>query len=742
MDARRRGVGGWAAWTLVVFLAIGGAASRPAGWLLGWPGALAAVAVVAGGLVLARWAGADTGALGLGLAGLPLLLLVGVAVPGLRALSGPPLLAPALAVLALALARVRPAAVDSPGAVPGGAGPLFARGVAGPGAGRPAGRRAPLPHGGAEPARGRGPGPRKGLRRGPLPGVPPGSAVAALPRARPRWRPLLAPRRGALAPDPARVRGGRIPGGLVLHGVPGRAAGPGDPWAAPRLARRRGPGRRGGAGSWPSARRCCTTRAWSSPRCRRRSAVALALRRGRDGHGAVAGAASPWPRSRGSTPGTGSLSALILVYVIAGRPRLRRALGVEPRRRLGRRPGPLPSSPLWLPRPPARLWPEAGVLAGRAAPGAPGPVPGPGVRPAGLRAGVRAGRARRDRAHPRPAAGGPGGGRPGGRGRRDRGPVADVARRIQPPRALPGAGGAGPGAWRWRPRLRAGARGRRGPPRRAGASGPACPGRWTRGWSTGTGTGRRRCSGSGRGPRSGRACCPATSWTSRRGIAAGWAVVWTAALAAAVFVRRRRPATAWGVAGRVPGPAGRRGVRLHALAGPHGGPRRCPRSLGRPALSVPGMAQGGGRRVGRRPTSPGARSTSRTGIRRGRSWAAAWACGPGGYRLVLGIEAVGPAGDPPVLEVRQGGRGPGRCATAPLAGARRRPVPGGAGPGAGHPGPPGRWPLHRQGDTAPGLNLFAPPWSNGVNGGGWMTGLVSPGGVPRPSGGPDPDCPS
>jgi hypothetical protein len=67
-----------------------------------------ACAVAGGCVALAWWLGAERGRLGLGLAGLPLLLLLGVPLPGLKALSGPPLLALALAVLVLILVRSGP----------------------------------------------------------------------------------------------------------------------------------------------------------------------------------------------------------------------------------------------------------------------------------------------------------------------------------------------------------------------------------------------------------------------------------------------------------------------------------------------------------------------------------------------------------------------------------------------------------------------------------------------------------
>jgi hypothetical protein len=108
MDARRWGLVGWTAWTLGVLLAAGGAASRPEGWLLGWPGLPPALLLAAAAAALARGLGVAAGRLGLGLVGIPLLLLAGAPIPGLTALSGPPLFALALGVLALQVAASGP----------------------------------------------------------------------------------------------------------------------------------------------------------------------------------------------------------------------------------------------------------------------------------------------------------------------------------------------------------------------------------------------------------------------------------------------------------------------------------------------------------------------------------------------------------------------------------------------------------------------------------------------------------
>ena len=100
---------GWAVLLGLVLLGLGGAAARPGGLLLGLPSAasaalgLAAVAAVA---VLARGDRSAPRSL-LGFAPVPLLLAAGAPLPGLAALSGPSLLALALAGLALALAPSR-----------------------------------------------------------------------------------------------------------------------------------------------------------------------------------------------------------------------------------------------------------------------------------------------------------------------------------------------------------------------------------------------------------------------------------------------------------------------------------------------------------------------------------------------------------------------------------------------------------------------------------------------------------
>jgi hypothetical protein len=97
--------------------AVGGAAAAPAGVFIGWPGWAVVVAIAAAavalGLALAPPAAASRVPAAVGLMAPVLLLCMGVPLGGVRALSGPPLAALALAgaVLALARTRWRPPAV-------------------------------------------------------------------------------------------------------------------------------------------------------------------------------------------------------------------------------------------------------------------------------------------------------------------------------------------------------------------------------------------------------------------------------------------------------------------------------------------------------------------------------------------------------------------------------------------------------------------------------------------------------
>jgi len=96
------GIAGWAVWTVLLWLGLGGAAARPGGILLGLPSGWEAAACAAAAAALAAFLGARAGAPCLGF--LPVLLLLLLAPwPGVRALSGPPLLGLALAGLAAAV---------------------------------------------------------------------------------------------------------------------------------------------------------------------------------------------------------------------------------------------------------------------------------------------------------------------------------------------------------------------------------------------------------------------------------------------------------------------------------------------------------------------------------------------------------------------------------------------------------------------------------------------------------------
>jgi hypothetical protein len=104
---RAAGAAGWLVVAALLLLAAGGAASRPAGWLLGVPH-VAALVFTAVAVALIAWrSGVAGGTWALGLAFIPVLLLMGAPIPGLRALSGPPLTALALAGVAAALAAAR-----------------------------------------------------------------------------------------------------------------------------------------------------------------------------------------------------------------------------------------------------------------------------------------------------------------------------------------------------------------------------------------------------------------------------------------------------------------------------------------------------------------------------------------------------------------------------------------------------------------------------------------------------------
>jgi hypothetical protein len=106
MDGGRGvGIAGWGALALLAGLALGGAASRPDGLLLGVPSVAALGACLVGLALAARLAGGGApAASAIGLLVAPVLLLFGGRVPGSAALSGPPLLALAFAGLVAAFA--------------------------------------------------------------------------------------------------------------------------------------------------------------------------------------------------------------------------------------------------------------------------------------------------------------------------------------------------------------------------------------------------------------------------------------------------------------------------------------------------------------------------------------------------------------------------------------------------------------------------------------------------------------
>src|SRR5919108_68592 len=84
---------GWSVTATLALLAFGGAAKAPGHVMLGGPGARVVLVVLAVAAVLAWACRPERGTPMLGLAFVPFLLLIAAPLPGLRALSGPPLLA-------------------------------------------------------------------------------------------------------------------------------------------------------------------------------------------------------------------------------------------------------------------------------------------------------------------------------------------------------------------------------------------------------------------------------------------------------------------------------------------------------------------------------------------------------------------------------------------------------------------------------------------------------------------------
>ncbi len=103
-EGRVLGLVGWGALALLVALGLGGAAARPDGLLIGMPPPTTVGVAFAGLALVCGLAGTAAAAPAAGLLVAPLLLLLGGWVPGSAALSGPPLLALALAGIVAAFA--------------------------------------------------------------------------------------------------------------------------------------------------------------------------------------------------------------------------------------------------------------------------------------------------------------------------------------------------------------------------------------------------------------------------------------------------------------------------------------------------------------------------------------------------------------------------------------------------------------------------------------------------------------
>ena len=260
--------------------------------------------------------------------------------------------------------------------------------------GRTAGRRAALPDGRGEPPPRRRRVARARLRRGPLRGVPRRAARAALPRAGPRRRDLLAPRGGPVAADPARVGLRRL-----------RRASPSSWRSSPRSSRGRcaqwveGLTGRDGlaeAAGWlfalvAAARSLRRARVHRGAR-RSRAVVRPAPRARRGARPAARSpSGSPRPRCRGSTcatrrsPSWWSPTRSGGTAGRAWRPRSSRPLVASASASLAYHHA---LYGFYDPRP--RLRPPAGDGAVDGARGPAGALPRPGVRPSRLRAGPRA----------------------------------------------------------------------------------------------------------------------------------------------------------------------------------------------------------------------------------------------------------------------------------------------------------------------------------------------------------------
>ena len=399
-------------------------------------------------------------------------------------------------------------------------------------------------------------------------------AGAALSRARPRRRDLLAPRDRAVAARPAGLRARRLRRRILLHGRSwrccscarsasccGRPASEERPRWRSRLARSR------------CRLRSSSTSGSSSPRSRRRWCSRA--------RSAACVAPAPWrARGRGRL-GAAAVRAALVQRALRARDRdrpggyalaagrhgaCRRRLARPPPRVRGRRSRCTTSRStasstracVWGARPEFALATLAEGLPGLALDQEFGLLPYAPVFAFCVPGLVRLVRERTRLAAVGARA------RAGRRG--NGGLLAHVARRLQPAGPLPGAARCPCSRWRWRARSGA-------------ASAPRA--RSLAGWglwvgalrsvriprsSIATATGPRRSSAPGRAPRSGRACCPATCSRSRRPTAGRLTAVWT--------VGPRGRGRSRGGAARRPR-AGSRSASAGARSSPPGRPRRC-----------------------------------------------------------------------------------------------------------------------------------------------------------------------
>lgn len=103
----RGGVAGWLAFGLLLTFALAGASASPRGLVIGIPSIAEGIVAVAVTVALVAVAGRRAGLPALGVAPLIVLILSGLRIPGLHALTGGPLVAVVLALAALALARAQ-----------------------------------------------------------------------------------------------------------------------------------------------------------------------------------------------------------------------------------------------------------------------------------------------------------------------------------------------------------------------------------------------------------------------------------------------------------------------------------------------------------------------------------------------------------------------------------------------------------------------------------------------------------